>query len=155
MPRYIGTCFRFYTGGKKTKILHIEFIVTSHNSVLSRTRLNYSLWAVLGRVTWTELLIFAQDQTGRKRMYTLRSTEEHGQKISFLKSAKNVFFRAQNMLDPLLSLYMHFFIPKVLLKDQKMLNLRRIKNDERGPSDLCASLTHLLKQTEAKRQAFM
>ena len=44
---------------------------------------------------------------------------------------------------------MHFFIPKVLLKDQKMLNLRRIKNDERGPSDLCASLTNLLKQTEA------
>jgi hypothetical protein len=50
---------------------------------------------------------------------------------------------------------MHFFIPKVLLKDQKMLNLRRIKNGERGPSDLCASLTHLLKQTEAKRQVFM
>ena len=59
------------------------------------------------------------------------------------------------MLDPLLSLYMHFVIPKVLLKDQKMLNLRRIKNDERGPSDLYASLTHLLKQTEAKRQVFM
>ena len=84
-----------------------------------------------------------------------QSTEEDGHKISFLKSAKNDFFRAQNMLDPLLSLYMHFFIPKVLLKDQKMLNLRRIKNDERGPSDLCASLTHLLKQTEAKRQVFM
>jgi hypothetical protein len=82
-------------------------------------------------------------------------TKEDGHKISFFKSAKNVFFRAQNMLDPLLSLYMHFFIPKVLLKDQKMLNLRRIKNDERGPSDLCASLTHLLKQTEAKRQVFM
>ena len=35
MPRYIGTCFRFYTQmrvEKKTKLLHIEFIVTSHNS---------------------------------------------------------------------------------------------------------------------------
>ena len=35
MP-YIGTCFRFYTQmrvQKKTKHLHIEFIVTSHNSV--------------------------------------------------------------------------------------------------------------------------
>ena len=53
------------------------------------------------------------------------------------------------MLDPLLSRYMNFFIPKVLLKDQKMLNLRRIKNDETGPFDFCASLTHLLKQTEA------
>ena len=68
---------------------------------------------------------------------------------------KNTFFSAQNVLDPLLSLYMHFFMPKVLLKDQKMLNLRRIENDERGPFDLCASLTHLLKQTEAKRQVFM
>ena len=58
----------------------------------------------------------------------LSTTEEHGQQISFLKSAKNVLFRAQNMLDPLLPLYMHFFIPKVLMKDQKMLNLRRIKN---------------------------
>ena len=35
MP-YIGTCFRFYTQmrvPKKKKHLHIEFIVTSHNSV--------------------------------------------------------------------------------------------------------------------------
>ena len=51
------------------------------------------------------------------------STEEDGQKISFLKSAKNVFFDVQNVLDPLLSLYVYLFIPKVLLKDQKMLNL--------------------------------
>ena len=36
MPRHIGTCFRFYTQmrvEKKPKHLHIEFIVTSHNSV--------------------------------------------------------------------------------------------------------------------------
>ena len=35
MP-YIGTCFRFYMQmqlQKKAKHLHIEFIVTSHNSV--------------------------------------------------------------------------------------------------------------------------
>ena len=33
MP-YIGTCFRFYTKmWVKKKHLHIEFIVTSHNSV--------------------------------------------------------------------------------------------------------------------------
>ena len=34
MP-YIGTCFRFYTQMRvqKKKHLHIEFIVTSHNSV--------------------------------------------------------------------------------------------------------------------------
>ena len=38
MP-YIGTCFRFYSiiylyanAGRKKKHLHIEFIVTSHNS---------------------------------------------------------------------------------------------------------------------------
>ena len=33
----IGTCFRFYTQmrvQKKTKHLHIEFIVTSHNSAV-------------------------------------------------------------------------------------------------------------------------
>ena len=32
---YIGTCFRFYTQMRvqKKKHLHIEFIVTSHNSV--------------------------------------------------------------------------------------------------------------------------
>ena len=40
MPRYIGTCFRFYTQmrvEKKPKHLHIESTVTSHNSaVLSR-----------------------------------------------------------------------------------------------------------------------
>ena len=41
----------------------------------------------------------------------------------FLKSAKNVFFDVQNVLDPLLSLYVYLFIPKVLLKDQKMLIL--------------------------------
>jgi hypothetical protein len=57
-------------------------------------------------------------------------------KKGFLKSAKNVFFIAQNVLYPLLSLYMYFFIPKVLLKYQKMLNLRTIRNDLRGPSDL-------------------
>ena len=45
----------------------------------------------------------------------------------FLKSAKNVFFDVQNVLDPLLSLYVYLFIPKVLLKDQKMLNLWRMK----------------------------
>ena len=39
------------------------------------------------------------------------------------------FFSAENVLDPLLSLYMYCFLPKVLLKDQKMLNLRRKKND--------------------------
>ena len=32
---------------------------------------------------------------------------------------------------------MYFFIPKVLLTDQKMLNLRRIEMI-RGPFDLCA-----------------
>ena len=35
MPRYIGTCFRFYTQmrvEKKPKHMHIEFIVISHNS---------------------------------------------------------------------------------------------------------------------------
>jgi hypothetical protein len=63
------------------------------------------------------------------------------------KMPKNAIFSAQNVLDPLLSLYMYFFIPKVLLKDQKMLNLRRIKMI-RGPSDLCASLTHLRKETQ-------
>ena len=83
------------------------------------------------------------------------NTEKDGQKSGFLKSTKNVFFSAQNVLDPLLSLYMYFFIPKVLLKDQKMLNLRRIKNYERGPSDLCASLTHLREKMQAKRLFFM
>ena len=57
----------------------------------------------------------------------------------FFKSAKqcNACFSAQNILDPLLSLHKYLFIPKVLLKDQKMLILRRWKNDQRGPSDLC------------------
>ena len=41
----------------------------------------------------------------------VHNTEEHGQKISFLKSAQNVFFRVN----------IHFFIPKFLLKDQKTL----------------------------------
>ena len=49
---------------------------------------------------------------------------------------------------------MHFLIPKFLLKDPKMLSLRRITNYEIRPSDLCASLIYLLKQTEAKRQVF-
>ena len=52
----------------------------------------------------------------------------NGNKV-FLKVPKNAFFSAQNVLDPLLSLYMYFFIPNVLLKDQNILNLRRIKND--------------------------
>ena len=47
----------------------------------------------------------------------------------FLKVPKKACFSAENVLDPLLSLHMYFFIPKVLLKDQKMLNLRRMKND--------------------------
>ena len=47
----------------------------------------------------------------------------------FKKVMKNAFFSAQNILDPLISLHIYFFIPKLLLKDQKMLNLRRMKND--------------------------
>ena len=42
MP-YIGTCFRFYTQmrvQKKTKHLHVEFIVTSHNSASTFARVN-------------------------------------------------------------------------------------------------------------------
>ena len=58
----------------------------------------------------------------------------------FLKVQRNACFSAQNVLDPLLSFYVYFFMPKVLLKDQKMLNLRRMKNDYRGPSNLCAIL---------------
>jgi hypothetical protein len=50
---------------------------------------------------------------------------------------------------------MHFFIPKVLLKDQKMLNLRRIKNHKKGPFYLCASLMHFSKKTQAKGLVFM
>ena len=46
----------------------------------------------------------------------------NGNKV-FLKVPKNASFSAQNVLDPLLSLYIYFFIPKVLLKDHKMLNL--------------------------------
>ena len=45
MP-YIGTCFRFYTQmrvQKKTKHLHIEFIVTSHNSEVSNNFLQFVL----------------------------------------------------------------------------------------------------------------
>ena len=58
----------------------------------------------------------------------------NGNKV-FQKVPKSAFFSAQNVLDPLLSLYIYFFIPKVLLKDQKMLNLRRIKNYSRGTVD--------------------
>ena len=50
----------------------------------------------------------------------------------FFKVTNNVCFSAQNVLDPLLSLHMYFFIPKVLLNNQKMLNLRnlrRVEND--------------------------
>ena len=42
----------------------------------------------------------------------------------FLKSVKIACFSARNVLEPLLSLHMYFFIPKVLLKDQTVLNLR-------------------------------
>ena len=47
----------------------------------------------------------------------------------FEKVPKSAFFSAQNVLDPLLSLHVYFFIHKVLLKNQKMLKLRRMKND--------------------------
>ena len=46
----------------------------------------------------------------------------------FKKVPKNACFSAQNVLGPLLSLHMYFNIPKMLLKDQKMLNLSRVKN---------------------------
>jgi hypothetical protein len=36
-----------------------------------------------------------------------------------------------------------------------MLNLRKIKNDESGPSYLCAGLKHFSEQTQAKRLLFM
>ena len=61
-------------------------------------------------------------------------TEEDGQKISFLKSAKNVFFRAQNISERTENAKFegikkpNISHPKVLLKDQKLLNLRRIRN---------------------------
>ena len=71
-------------------------------------------------------------------------TEKDGQKISFLKSAKNVFFSIH------FNYFICIFIPKVLLKEQKRQNLRRIKNDEIGPSNLCASLTHFREKKQAK-----
>ena len=45
MP-YIGTCFRFYTQMRvqKKKHLHIEFIVTSHNSEAQHMTLFERLW---------------------------------------------------------------------------------------------------------------
>ena len=64
----------------------------------------------------------------------------------FLKVPKNARFSAQNVLDPLLSLHIYFFIPKVLLKDQKMLNLRRMKMIKEGlPTSvlLCTKLAIL------------
>ena len=41
---------------------------------------------------------------------------------------QNPHFSAQNVLVPLLFLHMYFFIPKVFLKDQKMLNLKVSKS---------------------------
>ena len=40
MPVIIGICFRFYMHMRveKKKHLHIEFIVTSHNSVIDKLR---------------------------------------------------------------------------------------------------------------------
>ena len=78
-------------------------------------------------------------------------TEEYKRKIMFFLNCQKCLFNAQNVLGPLLSLYIYFFILKFLLKDQKMLNLRRIKNDLRGPS---ASLMHFSKQTQEKRLVF-
>ena len=46
--------------------------------------------------------------------------------LALKKVPKKASFCVQNVFDPLL---MYFFRPKVLLKDQKMLNLRRMKND--------------------------
>ena len=57
-------------------------------------------------------------------VYHLSQRKMNGNKV--FKSAQNVFFSAQNVLDPLLSLYMYSFI--LLLKDQKIVNLRRMKN---------------------------
>ena len=48
----IGTCFRFYTQmrvQKKTKHLHIEFIVTSHNSEVSNNFLQFVLVTLLAQ----------------------------------------------------------------------------------------------------------
>ena len=45
---------------------------------------------------------------------------------------------------------MYFFIPKVLLKDQKMLNFRRIENYLRRPFNLCASLNAFTKTDACK-----
>ena len=47
----------------------------------------------------------------------------------FEKVPKNACFSAQNVFDPLLSLHIYLCAPKFLLKDQKMLNLSRMKND--------------------------
>ena len=56
---------------------------------------------------------------------------------SFFKVPKNACFSAQNILDPFLSLQMYSFIPKELLLDQKIFNLRRMKHNQRGHSNLC------------------
>ena len=84
---------------------------------------------VVGFGKWPFLVTFIFADIGSWWVRNVQKYEDLTQR--FLKSTKNIFFSAQNVLDPLLSLYMYQFIPKVLLKDQKMRNLRRIKKYER------------------------
>ena len=49
------------------------------------------------------------------------------------KKATESSCNVQNILDPL----MYLFIPKELLLDQKILNLRRMKHNQIGHSNLC------------------
>ena len=60
-------------------------------------------------------------------MYFKENSGYHRGRWTEIKLFKKVPKNAQNVLDPLLSLYVYFFISKVLLKDQKMLNLKRKK----------------------------
>ena len=56
--------------------------------------------------------------TRRKNQKNLNSQKRYKMLVLVLGYA--LFFSAENVLGPLLSLYMYFFVPKVLLKDQKI-----------------------------------
>ena len=60
MPRYIGTCFRFYTQmwvEKQTKHLHTEFIVTSHNSGEQMRNSQFLLYCIDPSTEYIKLII--------------------------------------------------------------------------------------------------
>ena len=115
MP-YIGTCFRFYTQmrvEKNPKHLHIEFIVTSHNSV-----------SLIGRNRELQCLLPAASKTLKlvsKQFLKLKAYCPDMYTVEFTRVEKIFINHAALVPDKKVPIYWHAFFSYFSAKNVKRI----------------------------------